>query len=242
MTRKVKISSTIALILVCTLLAIWSVPSTVVDPRIKKILGRPGIVENYRMDQRNIHGRSEISPLVRQAKLYAEYLNPPRTEENPAESRSKSAISNAKAETSAASQKYAYHTPKFKLHGTCYYPSQPEASVALVWQPGGGGGTFTWVKRGAQLGHFVVEEVKRSAIVYGIGKQKNVMEVKNSPSRSSLARSRSNSAEPKYTEAPTVRPVAVRGNRFLPEVGNEETTEEDVSGKYGPMPSSFTAP
>lgn len=111
-------------------------------------------------------GRSEkssqkmLSPLVREAEAFALYLNPaglPRSEEAPAPGSLKQTISAIRP---------AKLTPKSTLLATCYYRSKPEKSMALVSEPGRGS---RWVKPGARLGHFVVEKVKRGAIVYRDG-------------------------------------------------------------------------
>lgn len=132
------------------------------DPEVEKLLKSPGIVERIRGGSNNIsHPQEKASPLVSQALAFAVYLNPPPTrQEVPAP---------------IPTVRPATPSPKFTLHGTCYYPLRPEASLALVCEPGGGDGTFRWVKQGAELGHFVIEKIERGAIVYRDGERMHEM-------------------------------------------------------------------
>jgi len=244
MAKTVRISSILALILVGAMLAIWAGLAARVDPRVEKILRSPGVLERYRRAGGSSPDdpQNEMSPLVRQAKVYAAHLNPPQSHKNEAAVPAQSAVPTPKVRTAATSQKFVFHTPKFTLHGTCYYPSRPEESIALLWQPGGGGGRFSWVRRGARLGHFVVEEIKRNTIIYGGGEQKHVMKVQRTSARPSLVWDHRTDAGVTYDATPVPLPVAVNTRRFLPEVGGEETTEEVVSGRYSPLQPSFRPP
>lgn len=133
------------------------------DPGVEKFLGSPGIVERFtQASASSTNGCQEkASPLVSQAQAFAVYLNPPPTrQEVPAP---------------IPTVRPAAPSPKFTLHGTCYYPSRPEESLALIWEPGGGGGTFRWVKQGAELGHFALEKIERGVIVYRDGERMHEM-------------------------------------------------------------------
>jgi hypothetical protein len=232
-------------ILVCVMLAILVSLTAKVDPEIEKILRRPHVLERYKRasNRGSDNSQDEISPLVRQAKLFAAYLNPPQAYKNEATVPTHSTAISPEIKT-AVSNKFVLHTPKFALHGTCYYPSRPEKSLALVWQPGGGGGTLSWIGQGARLGHFVVDEIKRSSIIYRAGEQKHVMKVQRASARPSLVQAQRNDASIiEQFNTPVLRPiVVVRANRFLPEIGSKETTEEDVSGRYSPMLTSLKPP
>lgn len=100
-----------------------------------------------------------IPPLVKQAEAFALYLNPPPPKSNQASIPMKQTF---------LTERPVKVTPKFKLIATSYYRSRPEESVALVSEPGR---ESRWVKQGARLGHFVVEQVGRGMIVYQDGDQ-----------------------------------------------------------------------
>jgi len=148
------------------------------DPDVEEFLRGPGIVERLSRagDNKGNNSQQEDSPLVSQAQAFAVYLNPPPTrQEVPAR---------------IPTVRPAAPSPKFTLHGTCYYPLQPEESLALVWEPGGGGGTFRWVKQGAELGHFVIEKIERGAIVYRDGERMHEMLVERRSAPVSFVRGR----------------------------------------------------
>ena len=116
-----------------------------------------------------------VNPLVEQAQAFALYLNPPKPKPPKSrhakapEQRSVQAVN--KNITTAESTKLI---PKFTLVGTSYYRSRPEKSMALVSEPGKG---IHWIKKGSNLGHFVVEKIEKGMIVYRDGEQLREMEV-----------------------------------------------------------------
>jgi len=133
------------------------------NPQVEKLLGSPGSVDRFtQASASSTNGYQEkASPLVSQAQAFAVYLNPPPTrQEVPA---------------SIPTVRPPAPSPKFTLHGTCYYLSRPGESLALIWEPGGGSGTFRWVKQGAELGHFTIEKIERGLIVYRDGERMHEM-------------------------------------------------------------------
>jgi len=129
---------------------------------IERKLGPP-VLERFRQvaggSEKNV--QEPLSALIRQAEAYALLLNPPQ----PAKSEQAPAPSRSLKQTVAAAIE-AKVKPKFTLVGTSYYRSMPEESMALVSEPGSGTG---WVKKGARLGHFIVEKVERGTLVYRDG-------------------------------------------------------------------------
>ena len=144
-------------------LVIYIVQGSRGDPEVEKFLGSPGIIERFRqVSASSTNGyQGKTDPLVSQAQAFTLYLNPPRAREE--------------ITAQIPTVRPATPSPKFALHGTCYYPLRPEASLALVCEPGGGGGTFRWVRQGAELGHFVIEKIERGAIVYRDGERMHEM-------------------------------------------------------------------
>jgi hypothetical protein len=116
-----------------------------------------------------------VHPLVEQAQHFASYLNPPK----PKLSKIRKVLTPEKRTLKAVNQKITTTEstklkPKFTLVGISYYRSNPEKSMALVSEPGKG---VYWVKKGSNLGHFVVEKIERRKIVYKDGKQLRQMVV-----------------------------------------------------------------
>ncbi|MHC4351500.1 MAG: hypothetical protein ACYTE3_02500 [Planctomycetota bacterium] len=228
----------LVLILPIIVLVVFAVRGTLVDPEISNFLGSPTVLEKYKqangVDPND--RREEMSPLVKQAGLFAQYLDPARVPKGVGPAiRAVGPV--------APSPNFPAHTAKFTLHGTCYYPSRPEESIALVWQPGGGGGTFEWVKQGARLGHFVVDEIKRGSIIYRGGAQKHEVKVQRSPAQGNLVRGHRTDPGRAGNGSEALEPVAVNNKRLLAEAGTEEeTASEDVSERHSQSQLGFKPP
>ncbi|MGD2094436.1 MAG: hypothetical protein PVH77_05450 [Phycisphaerales bacterium] len=123
---------------------------------------RPSILERFKQADKRSERITEgaLSPLVRQAESFALYLHsePPESDET------SELTVDVMQEISEPEPKRL--KPKFKVIGTMYNRSKPEKSMALVSVPGK---KPHWVKRGARLGHFIVEKIERGLIVYNDG-------------------------------------------------------------------------
>jgi hypothetical protein len=202
----------VIVLLVCAARVVW------VDPRIGEFVGGPTVLEKYRQTNGFDPNdrREEMPPLVKQAELFAEYMDPARVQKG-----AMPAIS--KVGSVAPSPNSKFYTPKFVLHGTCYHPSRPEDSLALVWQPGAEDGTLQWVRQGDRLGRFVVDQIKHGAIVYRGGEQKHEMKVQADPAQESLVLSRRSDAGV-TSKAAALRPIALNNRRSVAEVSSEGKT------------------
>jgi len=157
------------------------------DAKISAVLTARSAVETF-MEGRNRHpdNTGEIaSPLLVQAQIFASYLNPAQPAKEIASAAPRFA---SRSSSSAPAIRPPAPTMRFKLHGTSYYPNQPERSMALIWEPVGVNGTTRWVKEGTQLGHFVVHEIKRGVVVFQDGEQLLEMSVEHTPASRSLVR------------------------------------------------------
>lgn len=99
-----------------------------------------------------------LSLLVKQAKAFALYLNPPqppKPEEAP--------VPGGTLMQTLSAARAVKSKPRFRLFATSYYRSKPEESMALVSEPGS---RPRWIKQGTLLGDFVVMKVMRGKIVY----------------------------------------------------------------------------
>jgi len=61
--------------------------------------------------------------------------------------------------------------------------------MALISEPGGSEGERKWVREGATLGHFVVQEIRRGVVVLSDGDAVREMTAEPGPGRRSLVRS-----------------------------------------------------
>jgi len=120
-------------------------------------------------------GHEEVSPLVRQAQLFAAYLNPPAApkQARPATLREKTSVASTASDVSPPDT-----SPKFELRGISYHRSKPSESMALVWDAADG---HRWVKQGAQLGHIVIESIESKGIRYSSNQQVYTMAVADAP-------------------------------------------------------------
>lgn len=189
MVRILQILSGLALVsagIVFVLCIVQAVPD---KPEIEEMLRSPSVAEKFKQaNSSNSYSQNETSPLVREAEAFSLYLKPVQAPEGmPAKKRT--------AWGRITAVRPVVVSPKFKLHGTCYYPSRPEESQALIWEPRVGGGNFQWVKAGTQLGRFVIERIKRGAILYTDGERVREMSVERRPAVVSLVKRRSNSLE-----------------------------------------------
>jgi hypothetical protein len=107
-------------------------------------------------------------PLVRQAEAFAMYLNPPEPPKS-----SETEVSSSSRQTISRINPVEL-SPKFTLTATSYYRSKPQASMALVWEPGIG---FHWIKQGSKLGHFIIDKIERGTVVYRNGSLQGKMSV-----------------------------------------------------------------
>lgn len=122
----------------------------------------PSAVEMYQ-EKGQEEDVAETPPLIVQAERLAAYLDPPQPAEPEARPAAPAARQMRLPPVTPVSPPAA--TPKFKVLATCYYAAQPERSMVLVGEPGRPDSERRWVKQGARLGHFVIEEIYRSSIL-----------------------------------------------------------------------------
>jgi hypothetical protein len=121
--------------------------------------------------------------LLVQAQALAQYLNPPKDPEKPT-----APAPVASSGPPAPAIRPVAPSVKFRLCATSYYPKQRGRSMALVAELGSGPGSERWVKEGTQVGHFVIHEIRRGAIVYRDGDNLREMAVEHDASPPSIVR------------------------------------------------------
>lgn len=134
----------------------------------RDIVTGPSIVEQFGLsDSATIaEGNDHVPPLLRQAQIFAQYLNPPipPRQEVAALTSEPHTVPAPPVEVRPPST-----TTQFELHGISYHPLRPEESMALIWEPGNG---RQWVRRGDRLGHCTIAEIRSASIVYYSGEQR----------------------------------------------------------------------
>jgi len=155
MIRTLKITSLSLVILAGIIILLPAVFGFRKDEEIEKLLSSAGAVERFenQVGDRLGRNRDTESPLVSQARKFADYLNPPavktkrpkRTVRKPPAVRKSPAVSS-----------------KFQLIGTSFYALRPQQSLALIDQPGKG---LCWVRQGGRVGHSTIEQIKDGLVI-----------------------------------------------------------------------------
>lgn len=157
-----RISSMLALAVGCALFAITVVRWWNDGLEAARMRGVPTIMDRLALgDDKATEPSESTSPLVAQARVFAAYLTPPlgldvSPKSAPAGNPRRQAVLRPPVAPSAT----------LKLHATSCYPDRPEKSMALVSLTGMDGGNQRWVKEGAQIGPFVIHEIRRGEIAY----------------------------------------------------------------------------
>ena len=184
MVRLAYILGACAILTACGVFGLWVSELSQGDARLEEFLNGPSAVERFKARGGGSGARSaEEPPLVVQAKALALLLNPPKSPE-----RASAAGVAAKPSPGAPAVRPAAPSVRFKLCGTSYYPNEPQRSMALISDVGAAEGGERWVKEGAQVGHFVIHEIRRGVIVYRDGEQLREMAVERGASMPSLVR------------------------------------------------------
>ncbi len=167
------------------------------DPAARKLIDEPSFVDQLKEVITVARADSdEMSPLVREAQLFARRINPPRpkppvVKKNPTKTVSKSdPIKTVQPRTPRRS------SAKFEVIATCTYEDDPDKSMALLKLPAKGP---KWVRVNEQVEHLVVAEVTDGSVVMSDnGRLLQPIAMRNTPSTI-----RSLLAEDGYTPTPT---------------------------------------
>ncbi|MCU0915141.1 MAG: hypothetical protein MUC88_11335 [Planctomycetes bacterium] len=149
------------------------------DKQVAKILGAAGAVARFKEQHAGQvpPGGETVAPLVKQAELLANTINPPALPDTPA------AVLPARTPMRATPLvKPAQTSTKFDLLGiSC--SSNPQASLAYIRLPDG---AYQWVGPGSEIGHVTVKEIRRDSIICFDGHRDSEMPVMPPPETSRL--------------------------------------------------------
>jgi hypothetical protein len=184
MVRFLYILGVLAFMAACTILVFYARRQPSTDPQLDAVLNGLGAAERLGQEPsgRCVRDR-ETPPLVRAAQTLSLYLSPPKGPEKPT-----APAPVASSGPSTPTIRPAAPSVRFRLCATGYYPSQPERSMALIAEFGSGPGSERWVKEGTQVGHFVIHEIRRGAIIYRDGDNLREMAVEHGASLPSVVR------------------------------------------------------
>lgn len=164
------------------------------DRLIEDFLASDGAVEKFtaRIDT-DSETDSQLSPLVKQAQSLAVRINPPAP---------KSSKKSTAAKRRTTRPRPPKVSAKFKLIGTCLYPSRPQRSLALLDEPGKG---LRWVRQSGKVGHIIVEEVKDGLIIVRDG-QRTYELIADRLAKKSLLKEKPEAVEKEPEAGPSARP------------------------------------
>lgn len=160
------------------------------DPEIEKFIAEPSFVDALKKGNSTAKTDSdEMSPLVREAQLFALRINPP-----PPVKRDIPKPPSRSGATKAARKAAAPPPPppkrssaKFKVIAMCRYEDNPDKSLALLDLPAKG---LKWVRVGENVEHLVVAEITDDGVIMSDnGRMQDAIAMKETPSivRSLLA-------------------------------------------------------
>lgn len=148
------------------------------DKQTEKILGGPGAVDRFKAQYgtKVRVGEDTTPPLVKQAEIFADILNPQAPAGLPPGTASVLPPAPVFKKPSVAV------SSKFELLGTCY-SSNPNTSFAYIRLPDG---TCQWTGVGAEIGHVTIKEIRKGSIVCWDGTRDVPMTTVATPETSTL--------------------------------------------------------
>lgn len=138
-----------------------------ISPEIMKLTQKPSVVDLWqnKKSSENIPVTSIESPLVVQARIYANLLNPlkPKSTQEIRSLTVSTPSPTIPEHTSIPQVTPPRVSPQFKVLATSVFSKAPEKSMALISEPGKG---LSWVRPGDMLGYLRVIEIRTDAVVY----------------------------------------------------------------------------
>lgn len=143
-------------------------------PEIAALVQGPGAIELWQARKGGLGQKRSAfkeSPLVVQARVYAELLTPPRPSSARSAGFTGSGVPAAKPEVADVTPRGLATprtvSPTFNVHATSVFARRPEKSMALISEPGKG---ISWIRPGDVVGYLKVIEIRRDAVVYAFKK------------------------------------------------------------------------
>lgn len=227
------------------------------DPEAEKLIAEPSFVDQLKEVITVARADSdEMSPLVREAQLFAKRINPPPPPKPPVVKKNATETVSKSDPIKAIEPRTPHRSSaKFEVIATCTYEDDPDKSMALLKLPAKG---LKWVRVNEHVEHLVVAEVTDGSVVMsdnGRLLQPIAMTTKPSTIRSLLA-------EEGYTPAPTpmvyspistsktpLRPSLPKGNAYVapsgtrrPPISRSRTTPKPGGTPVSRQPRRYIPP
>ncbi len=168
MIKTLRITGILAAILAGILFVFPVVFGVQSNEQVEQLLSSPSVVEKFSESKAGKKADLDSTgggPLVKQAKAFALYLNPPKSKASSANRRDGSPKPRGQVEA------------KFTVVGTSFYAARPELSMAIIDEPGKG---LRWIRQSSQIGHLVIEQIKDGMVVVKDGQRTFELAVKYS--------------------------------------------------------------
>ncbi|UCD53459.1 MAG: hypothetical protein JSW27_12560 [Phycisphaerales bacterium] len=173
MVNTLRITSVVAVLVAVVLLILIAGPKSLApkllaklalgsDEEVERILNAPSVVDRFAENQGD-QSKPDVTPaLVKQAEILANILNPPEPVPPPIGDK------NVRTKPGRTPLRPPVTSAKFDLVGTTYLASDPEMSFAYIRLPDN---TQQWLRKGDEVGHLKVTEIRSGSIVYWDGQK-----------------------------------------------------------------------
>jgi hypothetical protein len=197
------------------------------DKQTEKILSGPSAVDRFKEQYGNKvpPGRDTTPPLVKQAEIFRDIINPPA----PDGTRPAMALKNLPPKPIATTAKpIGPVSSKFDLLQTCC-SSDPKTSFANIRLADG---TYQWVGVGSEIGRVTIKEIHKGSILCSDGNRDFPMDMEAPPETSSLLET---GKVPKdvaslKSQASTEAPASGRGPNVKPQTATAASPVKPVVG------------
>jgi hypothetical protein len=172
MIRLLYVLSGLAILLAGGIVALCARQWSQVDSAGDALRQRPSAMELFleRARRRPPEEEEPVSPLLAEADTFAVHLNPPvLAKQQPAVQEMPKPVPVVPVVRPPTA------SPKFKVCGTSCCDDQPQRSMALILEPGSN--AARWVKRGTQVGHVIIQEIRPGSVLYLEGEQAREMAI-----------------------------------------------------------------
>jgi len=215
MVNTLRITSVVAILIAGVVLVLVLGPQSLVpkllakfamgsDEEVARILDAPSVKDRFIENQGNLNqSREATPPLVKQAEIFAGIIDPPERGGAKPKPPGQGGSTPGKRVTPPVPS-----SAKFNLVGTAYAASDPDGSFAYIRLADD---TCQWVRRGEEVGHLVVKEIRDRSIIYSEdGHSDAEMSVESVPETSSLLETPGTAAVPTEADEVPAQPGAGR--------------------------------
>jgi hypothetical protein len=198
------------------------------NEQVGKILGAPSAVDRFRdlYGDKPSENDETVPPLVKQAEVFANILNPPTPKRV-------EVAKTPKRSYTPPPRPIAPSTAKFDLVGTSYSEVDPASSFAYIRMPDK---SYQWVRQGDEVGHITIKEIRNGSILCWDGQQDSEMMAEATADTASLLETAG--GQTATAAASHARPAALPADsgrdRPTPSAGMVRSTSPQITSRANP--------